>query len=99
MMWMGQHCGYWHAALHPGHESLNLQKWVLEAALAARHCAGDLAGEVGFRAAEAVEVWRRDVHRDADCAAPIHRHAEPAIGAAREREDGFRPGFTGQSHP
>ena len=62
-----------------------------------RDGAGEEGGELGFGAAEAVGVGRRDVEGDVDAAAAAGAHAEAAVGAAGERQDGFGAALAGDA--
>src|SRR3954447_15416478 len=70
----------------------------LESPLPARDGPRDEAGEIDVGAAEAVGVRRRDIDGDVWCApTTCRRNTEPPVRAARERHDGFRTGFAGDS--
>lgn len=64
--------------------------------LAAVDGARDLAGDVILRAAEAIEIRRRDLDRHA-VAAAAPGDAEPAVRPARQRHDRLRPRLAGQT--
>jgi hypothetical protein len=61
--------------------------------------AGEEGGDLGFGAAEAVGVGGGDVEDDAGAAAGRGAHAEGAVGAAGEGEDGFGAPLAGEAEP
>ena len=83
------------AAMPP---SVTTRHLASQIALAEGDGAGEQGGDLGFGAAEALDVGRGDVDGDRRAAVRgVGRDAEAAVGAARERQDRLGAAFAGEA--